>query len=89
MPSPFPGMDPYLEGVLWTNFHTQLAVGIAQELNPRLAPRYVAVTEKYHAIQVFKPSDKKPARSQTTEHGKERVKFPCREPLCSWPGQCH
>jgi hypothetical protein len=47
MPSPFPGMDPYLEGELWTNFHTQFAVAIAQELNPRLAPHYVAVTEKY------------------------------------------
>jgi hypothetical protein len=47
MPSPFPGMDPYLEGELWTNFHTQLAVVIAQMLNPRLAPRYVAVTKKY------------------------------------------
>src|SRR5687767_12547519 len=26
MPSPFPRMDPYLEGELWTNFHTQFAV---------------------------------------------------------------
>ena len=40
-------MDPYLEGELWTNFHTQFAVAVAQDLNPRLAPRYVAVTEKY------------------------------------------
>ena len=47
MPSPFPGTDPYLEGELWTNFHTQFAVEIARQLNPRLAPRYVAVTEKY------------------------------------------
>lgn len=47
MPSPFPGMDPYLEGELWSNFHTQFAVEIARTLNPKLAPRYVAVTEKY------------------------------------------
>ena len=24
MPSPFPGMDPYLEGSIWMNFHAQL-----------------------------------------------------------------
>jgi len=40
-------MDPYLEGELWSNFHTQFAVEITHQLNPRLSPRYVAVTEKY------------------------------------------
>lgn len=50
MPSPFPGMDPYLEGELWSNFHTQFAVEIARQLNPRLTPRYVAVTEKYQNV---------------------------------------
>ena len=46
MPSPFPGMDPYLEGPLWTNVHTQLSVEIAGQLAPRLRPRYVPLTEK-------------------------------------------
>ena len=27
MPSPFPGMDPYLEGSTWMNFHGQLLRG--------------------------------------------------------------
>ena len=31
MPSPFPGMDPYLEGDLWTTLHVQLAVEIARQ----------------------------------------------------------
>src|SRR5438552_2006552 len=48
MPSPFQGMDHDLEGELWTNFHTQFAVEIARTLNPPLAPRHVAITEKYH-----------------------------------------
>src|SRR5438067_1506203 len=48
MPSPFPGMDPYLEGELWGTFHSQLAVKIAHALNPHLAPKYVAFPEKYH-----------------------------------------
>lgn len=46
MSSPFPGMDPYLEGPLWTSFHSQLAVEIARQLTPKLVPRYVALTEK-------------------------------------------
>jgi len=46
MPSPFPGMDPWLEGPLWTSIHTQLSVEIARQLAPRLRPRYVPLTEK-------------------------------------------
>lgn len=46
MPSPFPGMDPYLESDLWTTFHTQYAVAIAGQISPSLKPRYVAFTEK-------------------------------------------
>lgn len=42
MTCPFPGMDPYLEGELWTTFHIQLAVEIARQLTPRLLPRYFA-----------------------------------------------
>ena len=36
MPSPFPGMDPYLEGSLWMSVHTDLAVGIARQLNRQI-----------------------------------------------------
>lgn len=46
MPSPFPGMDPYIEGELWTPFHTQMGVAIAHQLAPKIAPRYVAIPEK-------------------------------------------
>jgi Protein of unknown function (DUF4058) len=47
MPSPFPGMDPYLEGEMWSTFHHQSAVQIARALIPQLVPRYYAYTEKY------------------------------------------
>lgn len=46
MPSPFPGMDPYLEGPLWTSVHSQLAVEIARQLTPLLVPKYAALTER-------------------------------------------
>lgn len=47
MPSPFPGMDPYLEGYLWPDVHNALASKIRQQLTPRLKPRYVARLEVY------------------------------------------
>ena len=45
MPSPFPGMDPYLEGYLWPDVHHRLATEISRQLTPRLRPNYVARIE--------------------------------------------
>lgn len=43
MPSPFPGMDPYLEAPdIWEDFHQNLATEIQRQLAPRLRPRYFA-----------------------------------------------
>lgn len=50
MPSPFPGMDPYLEGDDWTSFHAHFATEIARQLTPRLRPKYVALTEKRYDV---------------------------------------
>lgn len=41
MPSPFPGMDPYLEGNEWHSFHIELSVAIRQRLTPQVKPKYV------------------------------------------------
>src|SRR5712691_11488187 len=43
MPSPFPGMDPYLEGALWTTLHHSFGTEIIRQLAPKLRPRYVAL----------------------------------------------
>jgi len=50
MPSPFPGMDPYLEGSLWMSVHTTLAVEIARQLNRRLSDRYIALTTRRYVM---------------------------------------
>lgn len=43
MPSPFPGMDPYLEEpVRWPDVHQRLITYIADVLQPQLRPRYYA-----------------------------------------------
>lgn len=50
MPSPFPGMDPYLEGSLGMSVHTDLAVAIAHQLNRQLLPRYIALTARRYVL---------------------------------------
>ncbi len=47
MPSPFPGMDPYLEHPdRWPDVHTRLIVELGNRLSDRLAPRYVVAVEQ-------------------------------------------
>jgi hypothetical protein len=44
MPSPFPGMDPYIEQpAIWPDFHDRLITFIQEALQPQLRPRYVAL----------------------------------------------
>jgi len=45
--SPFPGMDPYLEGHLWPDVHNRLINIIAELIAPQIAPKYVARVETY------------------------------------------
>lgn len=51
MPSPFPGMDPYLEGPHWTGAHTQLCAEIARQLTPLLVPKYIALTNERFVLE--------------------------------------
>ena len=47
MNCPFPGNDPYLEHpVLWEGVHARLMVAIANQLQPKLDPRYVTSIEE-------------------------------------------
>ncbi len=52
MPTPFPGMDPYLErATLWPDVHNRLIVLLADELAPRLRPRYyVSIEERAYTV---------------------------------------
>ena len=53
MPSPFPGMDPYLErSSLWPDVHSRLIVALADVLAPMVSPKYyVAVEERIYLVQ--------------------------------------
>ena len=47
MPSPFPGMDPFLEAAdIWPEVHSRLIVALADDLAPALMPDYYVAIEK-------------------------------------------
>jgi len=47
MPSPFPGMDPWLERPdLWPDVHNRLIAALGDSLGPRLRPRYFVALEE-------------------------------------------
>jgi hypothetical protein len=59
MPSPFPGMDPYLETPeLWPDVHHELISQVRALLNPKLKPAYVARVE----LRVYISKEDDPGR---------------------------
>jgi hypothetical protein len=60
MASPFPGMDPYIEGQEWEDFHFRFIHALAGGLDPYLPPNYVTRVEK--RVYVERPGDEPPAQ---------------------------
>lgn len=53
MPSPFPGMAPYIEqSKLWVDFHNGLADEIRTQLNTQIRPDYFARLPPYTTYEV-------------------------------------
>src|SRR5687767_1376916 len=54
MPSPFPGMDPYLEDpAVWEEFHYVLIAECMYLLSDRLPPPYIAkIQERVQALSI-------------------------------------
>lgn len=52
MPSPFPGMDPYLEGSLWTTLHHTLATEMVRQVAPKLRPHYIALPVERFVMEI-------------------------------------
>ena len=46
MPSPFPGMDPFLESQEWEDFHTRLITAFSDRLSPTIEPDYLVRVER-------------------------------------------
>jgi hypothetical protein len=48
MPSPFPGMDPYLEQeVIWHDFHERFLPAVAAHLSHQVLPRYIVLIDEH------------------------------------------
>lgn len=53
MPSPFPGMDPYLEKPgIWKQVHTNLIVDIQRHLAPLVRPKYQVAIEQRNFLSL-------------------------------------
>lgn len=64
MPSPFPGMDPFIECQVWDDFHGPFVADLADALVPMVRPKYAVRYER----RVYVESDPEdPARYQTHE----------------------
>ncbi len=58
MPSPFPGMDPYLERPgIWQQVHADLMVDIRRFLTPLVRPRYYIAIEQHTYLTILPPPD--------------------------------
>ncbi len=69
MPSPFPGMDPYLEDRhLWAGFHNSLADEISKALNRDLPPPYWSQIEMRTEVGIADESRPREAVSDVSVH---------------------
>ena len=55
MPSPFPGMDPFIENQKWPDFHTRLITAISDALLPAVRPKYVLEVERRVYLETRDP----------------------------------
>lgn len=80
MPSPFPGMDPYLEEPsLWTDVHHEFISVMREMLNSQLVPKYFARVEQ----RIYISDERDPGRRviapdlrviQGSESGRKQLK---------------
>lgn len=79
MPSPFPGMDPWLEDpARWPGVHQALITYLRDEMQPRLRPRYVAtigeriyVAAHHRSIYPDVTMVQRPLKETTAEYAAE------------------
>ncbi len=57
MPSPFPGMDPYLEATLWPDVHNALVRKLRTFLTRQLRPKYTARLEIHIVEDTYPESE--------------------------------
>jgi Protein of unknown function (DUF4058) len=57
VPSPFPGMDPFIESQIWEDFHHAMIEVVRESLIPHTRPRYVVRVEERVYVEHIPHSD--------------------------------
>jgi Protein of unknown function (DUF4058) len=61
MPSPFPGMDPYLEQeVIWHDFHERFLPAAAAQISAQVLPRYIVLIDESVYLQDVESEQDRP-----------------------------
>lgn len=56
MPSPFPGMDPFIESQKWEDFHTRFMSALGDALVSVVRPKYIVDVERRIYLERFDPT---------------------------------
>jgi Protein of unknown function (DUF4058) len=60
MPSPFPGMNPYLEqDAFWQDFHLEFLPAIRERLVAQVRPKYVVMLDEHIYVQELPPEPRR------------------------------
>ncbi len=75
MPSPFPGMDPYLEAPAgWQEFHSRFINTMSDFLVPKVRPRYAVHIERYvYVVDVIGEESRLRPDVTVAETGREGI----------------
>ena len=56
MPSPFPGMDPFIESQKWEDFHTSFIAAVRDAIVAAVRPKYVVEVERRIYLETHDPT---------------------------------
>jgi hypothetical protein len=76
VPSPFPGMNPFIEqSDLWPDFHTKFLAAINERLVPQVRPRYFVLLEQHVYVHEQPPDHPEPEgrADLSVAHGEQDV----------------
>src|SRR5262249_1139272 len=60
MPSPFPGMNPYIEqDAFWQDFHLEFLPAIRGRLVPQVRPKYIVMLDEHIYVQEHPPEPRR------------------------------
>ncbi|MFO0802496.1 MAG: DUF4058 family protein [Gemmataceae bacterium] len=75
MPSPFPGMNPYLEQAgVWQDFHNTFLIAMREVLVRQLQPKYFVRVEEHVYVHEYDSEDRRPlGRPDVSIHQSHRT----------------